>query len=81
MWRCPIGSDAFIRRTLDAAVAERFRAADDDGPLGSLRLFAQNSMCCMRVGINAHFDNLLRVVPPRILMDAAASRSPGTTRC
>ena len=71
MWGCPIGSDAFIRRTLDAAVAERFRAADDDGPLGSL--FAQNSMCCMRVGINARFDNLLRVVPPRILMDAAAS--------
>ena len=71
MWGCPIGSDAFIRRTLDDAVTTRFKPAVDGGPLDQLH--AQNSMACMRMGVNARFDNLLRVVPPRILAEAAAT--------
>ena len=71
MWGCPIGSDAFIRRTLDAAVLERFEPAVDGGSLDELH--AQNSMICMRMGINARFDNLLRVVSPRILAEAATT--------
>jgi len=71
MWGCPIGSDAFIRRALDDAVRKRFMPATDGGSLD--KLYAQNSLSCMRMGINARFDNLLRVVSPRILADAAAS--------
>jgi hypothetical protein len=80
MWGCPIGSDEFIRSALDAAVAERFRPARDSGAgsnagsdgVGLAGLTAQNSMACMRMGINTRFDNLLRVVPPRLLAEAAS---------
>jgi len=71
MWGCPIGSDEFIRRALDDAVLERFTPAMDGGSLE--KLYAQNSMSCMRMGVNARFDNLLRVVSPRILAAAAAA--------
>jgi hypothetical protein len=68
MWGTPIGSDVYVKKTLADTAASRILVTK------SLRdLDTQTALLCARVGVNTRIDNLMRVVPPRLLDPEAAS--------
>jgi hypothetical protein len=75
LWGAPLGTDAFILRHLAKEGAKRLAPAQRGAALSDL--LVQNVLMCSRMGVNARFDNFLRLIPPRLLRQSAIAWDVG----
>ena len=75
LWGAPLGTDEFILRHL--AMEGAARAAPTAREAALSELLVQNILICSRMGVNARFDNFMRLIPPRLLRAAASTWDAG----